>query len=128
MKIVIGKPQQYGDTTIGVSPTKQDLALLRGVFHGTRRARWWLESSSKFFKPVPGKGVRALIVSDDLQRKYKAYDVVCEFTAGKGRVVHVLGHLYQEDGNLQGMIAMHRLLFNLIRERYPDADDLDRDH
>ncbi|MFB3066612.1 MAG: FHA domain-containing protein [Planctomycetota bacterium] len=128
VKVVPGKPPQWGDTTIAVAPTKEDLTLLRGVFHGARRARWWLESSSTFFKPVPGQGVRALIVSDDLQRRYKAYDVVCEFTAGKGRVVHVLGHLYQEDGNLQGMIAMHRMLFNLIRERYPDAEDSDRDH
>ena len=80
------------------------------------------------FRVVPGKGVRELIVSDYLHKKYKTATVACEFWPGKGRVVHVLGHLYQEDGNLQGMIAMHRMLFNLIRERYPDAEDRDRDH
>ncbi len=127
-RIKIVPAQQWGDITVSVKPTQADPTLLRGVFRGTRNARWWLESSSTMFKVVPGKGVRVLILSDHLGKKFRAPTVVCEFWPGKGRVVHVLGHLYQEDGNLQGMITMHRLLFNLIRERYPDADDLDRDH
>ncbi len=130
-RVAIVPARQRGDITVSVKSTQGDATLLRGIFRGSQKARWWLESASIMFEVVPGRGVRVLILSDDLHRLYKAPTVACEFWPGKGRVVHVLGHLHQEGGNKHGIIAMHRLLFNLIRERYPDPDsrpEPDRDH
>jgi hypothetical protein len=30
-----------------------------------------------------------------------------------------LGHFWQEDGNLAGLVAMHRLVLNFLQEKFP---------
>ena len=39
------------------------------------------------------------------------------FQYGRGRVLHVMGHYYQEAGNLAGTVSAHRLALNFVLMR-----------
>ena len=54
----------------------------------------------------------------EMKQEYGANAVVVEFKPGRGRVLHLLGHFYQEDGNRAGVVAMHRLIVNFLMERF----------
>ncbi len=43
--------------------------------------------------------------------------VASTFHAGRGRVLHTLGHYYQEAGNLAGTNSVHRLALNFVLMR-----------
>jgi hypothetical protein len=43
--------------------------------------------------------------------------VAATFHYGRGRVLHAVGHYYQEAGNLAGTIAAHRLALNFVLMR-----------
>ncbi|MHC4577372.1 MAG: FHA domain-containing protein [Planctomycetota bacterium] len=116
---VIEPKRRQPNTTITVHPHAQD-RLLEGVFSHRARSAWWLEDSSKFVK-VTGR-VRPLVTSAEMQRRYGAEVVVFEFHYGKGRVIHLLGHFYQKDGNRMGLVGMHRLINNVILARTRPRD------
>jgi hypothetical protein len=61
--------------------------------------------------------VHVLVASADMQQNYGSRVVAFRFAYGKGVVVHLLGHFYQKDGNRHGLVAMHRLITNVILER-----------
>jgi len=105
------------DTTVTVEPIRSS-PLLVGAFDRARKSRWWLEESSRFFRVKPGKAT-VLVRSAEMKRRYGHEAVVVEFLEGRGRVLHLLGHFYQKDGNRLGVAGMHRLVLNYILERFP---------
>ena len=88
------------------------------MFDRQAKSDWWLEETSTFFKVTPGR-TNILVVSDEMDKRYGTSTVAFDFTVNRGRVVHLLGHFYQKDGNRMGLVGMHRLIINLIRERFP---------
>ena len=55
----------------------------------------------------------------EMERRFGTSPVVIDFRAGKGRVLHLLGHFYQKDGNRLGLVAMDNLILNYLTERFP---------
>lgn len=88
--------------------------LLRGLPSGNGISRWWLEDSSLLIDIVDPKAVDVLIESNDLDARHGSRPVAVTFQHGKGRVVHVLGHFFQKEGNLRGTVAMQRILLNFL--------------
>jgi hypothetical protein len=96
--------------------------LLEGVFLPGVQAKWWLESTS--FDVVPKRAdVETLIVSPTLKEApwNRSPALAVTFPYGRGRVLHTMGHYYQQKGNVSGTIAAQRLALNFVRQR------LDRD-
>jgi hypothetical protein len=111
---VAGKDRSQRDTTVVVEPVADD-PLLAGVFTMRGESTWWLEDSSTMVNV--SDRVSVLIASEEMRRNYGSRVVAFRFAHGKGVVVHLLGHFYQKDGNRRGLVAMHRLINNVILER-----------
>ncbi len=88
--------------------------LLEGTALGRRDARWWLEESSYPFRIVNPSAVTSLIESNDLEREYGTSPVAATFRCGQGRVLHMLGHFWQKEGNLKGAFSAQRLIANFL--------------
>ncbi|HEX5138697.1 MAG TPA: FHA domain-containing protein [Planctomycetota bacterium] len=101
-------------TTVEVAAVGED-RLLTGVFPRAGTSYWWLEDSSTMVA-VSDKAT-LLVASDEMQSRYGSRVVAFKFPYGRGLVVHLVGHFYQKDGNLHGLVAMHRLINNIIIER-----------
>ena len=103
----------------------QDHPLLEGVFHAGVRGKWWLEQAS--FDMAVGRRdvVTVLIESPALRDQFnRSPAVAATFHHGRGRVLHTMGHYYQEAGNLAGTISAHRMALNFVLLRL--AQDLAR--
>jgi hypothetical protein len=98
--------------TFTIAPGKH--SLLAGLPPEAETSRWWLEDSSIPFTIERPDAVEVLVQSADLERKHGSKYVAVTFPYGRGRVVHVLGHMYQKEGNLRGAYAMQRLLLNFL--------------
>ncbi len=98
--------------TFTIAPGKH--LLLAGLPPEAETSRWWLEDSSIPFTIEKPEAVEVLAQSADLERKHGSKFVAVTFPYGKGRVVHVLGHMFQKEGNLRGAYAMQRLLINFL--------------
>jgi hypothetical protein len=112
------KRRHQPDTVVTVRQTSTS-PILDGVFSRRARTDWWLEETSTMFDVTSDK-VNVLIVSDDMQQRYGSNVVAFDFLSGQGRVLHLLGHFYQKDGNRMGIVGMHRLILNYIIERFPE--------
>jgi len=88
--------------------------LLSGIHLRKNEGKWWLEESSYPFRVLRPKDVTVLIESDDLDRKYGTRAVAVTFKFGRGRVLHMLGHFFQEEGNLKGTFSAQRLVANYL--------------
>lgn len=89
--------------------------LLEGVFQPGVPGRWWLEARSLDVIVKKSDVVTVLIESPELKRDYRASSAVAvTFPHGQGRVLHVLGHYDQEEGNLAGVVAVQRIALNFI--------------
>ena len=102
------------DETILCTVTRERTPLLQGLPSDEETCRWWLEDSSIPFVIDKKADVTVLAESADLERRHGSKLVAVTFKHGKGRVVHVLGHMYQKEGNLRGAYAMQRLLLNFL--------------
>jgi hypothetical protein len=40
--------------------------------------------------------------------------VAVTFPYGEGRVLHLLGHVFQQEGNLRGTLLVHRIVVNFL--------------
>jgi hypothetical protein len=109
-----GKERTQRDTTVSVEPCGHD-HLLTGVFPRGGESEWWLEDSSTMVR-VTDKAT-TLVASEDMRERYGSSCVAFKFHHGEGLVLHLVGHFYQKDGNLRGLVAMHRLINNVILER-----------
>jgi hypothetical protein len=122
----VGSRRSQRDTTVAVEPVGDDL-LLAGVFPRGGESAWWLEDSSTMVDVKTAEGnppavgqarATVLIASEDMKKRYGSGVVAFKLPYGDdGLVVHLVGHFYQKDGNLHGLVAMHRLINNLIVER-----------
>lgn len=74
--------------------------------------RWWLEDSSVPFRA--GDGAEVLVRSEDLDRRNGSDAVAAAFVHGRGTVLHLLGHVFQQEGTLRGAYAMQRLVVNFL--------------
>ncbi|MCG3134325.1 MAG: hypothetical protein HMLKMBBP_01630 [Planctomycetes bacterium] len=110
-----GRPVMTPDETVEVRADGDD-ALLRGVPRNGATCRWWLEDTSLPFTAAEGADVRVLVSSDDLLRRHGAPAVAAVFPWGRGRVVHLLGHVYQREGNLRGAVLVQRIVVNLVAD------------
>ena len=60
-----------------------------------------------------------LIDSDEMAQRYRSGIVAASCRPSrKGRVVHMLGHFFQKDGNRAGVVGMHRLILNFLLEKF----------
>lgn len=112
---VLGAQRSQRDTTVAVSPVGDD-HLLAGVFGRGGESEWWLEDASTMVRIVGDKAT-TLVTSEDMRRRYGSNVVALKFAYAEGVVIHLVGHFYQKDGNLHGLVAMHRLINNVIVER-----------
>jgi len=111
---VVGTQRSQRDTTVAVEPVGDD-RLLSGVFGRGAESSWWLEDSTTMVRI--GDRATTLVTSEDMKQRYGSNVVALKFPYGEGLAVHLVGHFYQKDGNLHGLVAMHRLITNLIVER-----------
>ena len=93
---------------------KEKHFLLSGTSLERADAKWWLEESSYPFRVLKGGTVEVLIESEDLNRKYGTKAVAVTFKFGKGRVLHMLGHFFQKEGNIKGAFSAQRLVANFL--------------
>ncbi|MHC4493697.1 MAG: FHA domain-containing protein [Planctomycetota bacterium] len=115
-RVRVTKPKRrQPDTTITVHPMMQD-SLLSGVFSHRARTAWWLEETSTMI--AVSDNVDVLVASEEMARRYGSKVVVFRLRYGSGRVLHLLGHFYQKDGNRMGLVGMHRLINNVILQRF----------
>ncbi|MHC4938218.1 MAG: FHA domain-containing protein [Planctomycetota bacterium] len=106
------------DTTVEVRPKANASPLIEGVFARRTRTRWWLEEASKFVGRR-GSKVNVLIDSPEMKQNYGSGLVAIEFKPSKeGRVIHLIGHFFQKDGNRAGVVGMHRLILNFLKQRF----------
>ncbi|MDJ0522131.1 MAG: hypothetical protein QNJ90_08670 [Planctomycetota bacterium] len=92
--------------------------LLEGVFHAGVQGKWWLEQAS--FDMAVGRKDAVTILIDcpmlaDTFNRSSA--VAATFHYGRGRVLHTMGHYFQEAGNLAGTMSAHRLALNFVLMR-----------
>jgi hypothetical protein len=104
------------DEVIRISPSRSAVGhfLMNGMALKKNEAKWWLEESSYPFRVLRPDSVDVLIESDDLDRKYGTRPVAVTFKFGKGRVLHMLGHFFQKEGNLKGTFSAQRLVANFL--------------
>jgi hypothetical protein len=76
--------------------------------------RWWLEESSVPFRAAEDGGADVLVRSETLGRRNGADAVAAVFAHGRGSVLHLLGHIYQQEGTLAGAYAMQRIVVNFL--------------
>ena len=109
------RPVLTKDETVGVHPTT-DRGLAAGTGGVDVPARWWLEDSSVPFTITAGIGAEVLVRSDELERRNgkDASAVAVTFPYGRGRVLHMLGHVFQQEGNLRGAVIVQRLVVNYV--------------
>ncbi len=93
--------------------------LLEGVIPPTGPCRWWLEAASAEVRVLDAKGVHVLLEAPQLATAaYRRSPVIAAtFVAGKGRVLHVMGHAWQEKTDVDGTVGMQRLALNFVRAR-----------
>lgn len=114
-----GPRRPLPETIVDIQPAKNQAGheLLEGVFHRGVQARWWLEQASFDIEPKH-RDVKVLIESPDLKDLYARNPAVAvTFKYGRGRVLHVMGHYYQEAGNLAGTVSAQRLALNFVLMR-----------
>lgn len=111
-----GRHVMTPDETVEVQPVASGSALLAGVPAGGEAPRWWLEDTSLPFEAAEGLEVDVLVRSETLDRRHGSPMVAAAFPYGRGRVLHLLGHLHQKEGNLRGAYMVQRILVNFLSE------------
>ena len=112
---VVRPPRHQPHIVVDVEAVVPRHPLLKKVLARSRKTVWWLEETSTHFR-VDRRKVEVLITSKDMKREYGQSVIAFQATRGRGRVVHVLGHFYQERGNLEGVAGMQRMVLNFILE------------
>jgi len=91
--------------------------LVRGLRAVGEDAVWWIEDRAYPVEVPPGSRARVLVESPDFARKYGSGALAVTFDRGRGRVLHLVGHAWQKEGNLKGAFGMQRLIVNFLLER-----------
>ena len=112
-----GQTLPLPEMVLEIAPTRAGTShkLLDGVFQPGVRGRWWLEKFSHDILVTKPAQVTVLVESPPLRELLnRSASMACTFTYGKGRVLHVLGHYYQEEGNFAGAVAVQRIALNFV--------------
>jgi hypothetical protein len=115
--VTSGSQHTLPELILEVVPKAADHPLLEGVFPASGRVHWWLESASQDVMVVPGSDVEVLVEGPALAAQQRSPIVAATFRYGRGRVLHVMGHYYQQKGHVDGAVAAQRLALNFVRER-----------
>ncbi len=106
--------QSEEDATFVVNLQNAEHRLMKGVAGADGRGSWWLERGSFFVEIRSGSAI-PLVTSRDMSRRYHTTDIVaCLLNSGKGELLQLVSHVYLQDGDQPGLVAMHRLLFNFL--------------
>ncbi|HVG92909.1 MAG TPA: hypothetical protein VND21_00565 [Planctomycetota bacterium] len=94
-------------------------ALLDGVLEGQEPMRWWLERSAHDVRVLDASRVTVLLEAPELgtPRWDRGSAIAVTFEEGRGRVLHLVGHHYQQKSNLAGAVGAQRLPLNFLRMR-----------
>ena len=114
----LGLPERVVD--IQPVQTSRRSPLLEGVFLPGAKGRWWLEDQSFdiIIGPRAKDTAEILIEAPELRDVWNINAAVAvTFTYGRGRVLHVMGHYFQQAGNVAGTFAAHRLAMNFVLQR-----------
>jgi hypothetical protein len=102
---------------LDIAPTTAGVghALLEGVFQPGLVGRWWLEQQSHEIVIKKPREVTVLIEGPALRDLHgRSPAMAITFSSGKGRVLHVMGHYDQEEGNIAGTVAVQRIALNFV--------------
>ncbi len=94
--------------------------FLESVFEPeTPRMSWWLEDESFDVQVADKTKVEVLLESPALARLpgSKSGVVAATFVYGRGRVLHLLGHYFQQKGTVGGAAGAQFLALNFVRTR-----------
>ncbi|MDP7266314.1 MAG: hypothetical protein QGH39_12235 [Candidatus Thermoplasmatota archaeon] len=86
------KPTQ--DEVVRINVLDPENPILDGFLEEGMDPLWWLEGSSYPIVVQDKKKVNVLVESKELEGKYGEAPVICEFSWGEGRVVHMISHFY----------------------------------
>jgi hypothetical protein len=117
-----GKDTSLPEMVVDIRPARgqERHPLLEGVFLPGTRGRWWLEELAFDVKIGPhGAGAVEVLVESPMLKDTLGVSpiVAATFKHGRGRVLHAMGHYFQEAGNMAGTVASHRLAMNFVLER-----------
>lgn len=115
-----GRQAHLPEMVLDIQPARGAAAhpLLDGVFLPGVQGRWWFEQASFDVDVLKPARVDVLIEAPAMFDVYRRSPVVAAtFTHGRGRVLHAVGHYFQEQGNVAGTIAAHRLALNFVLMR-----------
>jgi hypothetical protein len=123
-----GRTRPLPEAILDVRPAEgaERHPLLEGVFLPGTQAKWWLESSSHDVQIRDASRVETLIEAPALATESfggRSPAVAVTFAYGRGRVLHLLGHYFQKEGNLSGTIAAQRIALNFVRLRLAREDE-----
>ena len=82
------------DEVVRINVLDPDNPILDGFLEEGMDPLWWLEGSSYPITVLDKKKVNVLVESKEIEKKYGEAPVICEFTWGEGRVVHMISHFY----------------------------------
>ena len=114
---------QEKDLNVKIEPSQEnfDHPFLRDVFpkdpFKLQNYRWKIDSASSTLRFSPKSKVYPLVVSKELGQKYSNPTVAATFRHGRGSVLHVLSHFYQQQDASGDGFALQQILANFIIER-----------
>ena len=82
------------DEVVRINVLDPENPILDGFLEDGMDPLWWLEGSSYPISVLDEKKVNVLVESKEIQEKYGEAPVICEFSWGEGRVVHMISHFY----------------------------------
>lgn len=86
------------NTVVDVDWIKEGDPTVQGFFSDGKKPRWWIEASSYPIRVVdPGK-VEVLARSSAVGKQWANDPIIVRFAHGKGGVIHLLSHLYLQQG------------------------------
>lgn len=108
---------------VSMRVTAPNHPLVRGIRGITEDATWWVEDQAHPVEVLDRARVTVLAESPEFRRRYRSGVLAATFGHGKGKVLHLLGHAWQKEGNLKGTYALQRMLLNFLIDRAGTAGD-----
>ena len=102
--------------------------LVRGIRGVAEDSHWWVEDRAHPIEVLDRRRVTVLAESPEFRTRYGSGVLAATFDWGKGRVLHLLGHAWQKQGNLKGAYGIQRMLVNFLIERassLPEKEESD---
>lgn len=98
----------------------RDHPFLEHVFdEGATKMTWWLENSSFDVQVADKQKVEVLLEAPALGRMpgSRSNIVAATFPYGRGRVLHLLGHYFQQKGSVAGAAGAQFIALNFVKMR-----------